>query len=97
MRKRGIVDEVYSSSLTRVEKRAKQSFERRQCQEDIFERDEVGERGRAVRHIKAVTLLARTPTRAPFSSPEGRPHQQAPNRDSMISGMGRWRLRVECL
>ena len=64
---------------------------------DIFERGEVGERGRAVRHIKAVTLLARTPTRAPFSSPEGRPHQQAPNRDSMISGMGRWRLRVECL
>ena len=70
---------------------------RRLCHDEIFERVEVGERGRAVRHTGPVTLLARTPTRAPFSSPEGRPHQQAPNRDSMISGMGRWRLRVECL
>ena len=64
---------------------------------DIFERGEGEERGRAVRHITAVTLLARIRLRAPFSSPEGRPHQQAPNRDSMISGKGRWRLRVECL
>ena len=70
---------------------------RRLCHDEIFERVEVGERGRAVRHTGPVTLLARTHLRAPFSSPEGRPHQQAPNRDSMISGMGRWRLRVECL
>ena len=95
MRKRGIVDEVYSSSLTRAE--SNQLCSRRLCQDEIFERGEVGERGRAVRHIKAVTLLARIRLRVPFSSPEGRPHQQAPNRDSMISGMGRWRLRVECL
>ena len=62
-----------------------QQSSRRLCQDDIFERVEVGERGRAVRHTGPVTLLARTPTRAPFSSPEGRPHQQAPNRDSMIT------------
>ena len=72
-------------------------FERRLCQDDIFERGEGEERGRAARHIKAVTPLARIQLRAPFPSPEVRPHQQAPNRDSMISGMGRWRLRVECL
>jgi len=83
VRKRGIVDEVYSSSLTRAE--SNQLCSRRLCQGESFERGEVGERGRAVRHITAVTLLAQIPTRAP------------PNRDSMISGKGGWRLRVECL
>ena len=96
MRKRGIVDEVLLSSLT-LPVRRPAILEAPISQDDIFERGEVGERGRAVRHTGPVTLLARTPTRAPFSSPEGRPHQQAPNRESMISGMGRWRLRVECL
>ena len=95
MRKRGIVDEVLLSSLTRAEKRKKSL--RRLCQEEIFERGEAGERGRAVAHIPAVTLLARIPPRAPFSSREDHPHQLAPNRESMISGKGRWRLRVECL
>ena len=95
MRKRGIVDEVLLSSLTRAEKR-KNSL-RRLCQEEIFERGEAGERGRAVAHTPAVTLLARIPPRAPFSSREDHPHQLAPNRESMISGKGRWRLRVECL
>ena len=87
MRKRGIVDEVYSSSLTRAESNPRGAYVRL----DIFERGEGEERGRAVRHITAVTLLARIRPRARFSSPEGRPHQQAPNRESMISGKGRWR------
>ena len=97
MRKRGIVDEVLLSSLTVPVKLEPSECLRRQCQDDIFERVEVGERGRAVRHITAVTLLARIRLRAPFSSPEDQPHQQAPNRESMISGMVDWRLRVECL
>ena len=95
MRKRGIVDEVLLSSLTRAEKRKKSL--RRLCQDDIFERGEVGERGRAVAHIPAVTLLARIPPRAPFSPREDHPHQLAPNRESMISGKGRWRSGIECL
>ena len=95
MRKRGIVDEVLLSSLTRAEKRKKSL--RRLCQDDIFERGEVDERGRAVAHIPAVTLLARIPPRAPFSSREDHPHQLAPNRESMISGMVDWRSGIECL
>ena len=70
------------TSLWRPARRATKLCSRRLCHDEIFERVEVGERGRAVRHTGPVTLLARTHLRAPFSSPEGRPHQQAPNRDS---------------
>ena len=67
MRKRGIVDEVYSSSLTRAESRRATSNPRgAYVRLDIFERVEVGERGGAARHIEAVTLLARIRLRAPF-------------------------------